>query len=444
MMEQALNDFFLVVMGSTVLLMQLGFALLEAGSVRSKNTVNILIKNFLDAMIGALIYFAFGWGFSNGESSDDGFIGTTQFFLIDTPRESYTSFFFQYVFAATAATIVSGAVAERCQFLAYFIYSALITGIVYPVVACWGWNGGGWAFKWGYGDFAGSGIVHCCGGAAALAGAYFLGPREGRFQDGAVQPIQGHSLVLAAQGGLILFWGFLAFNGGSVLALSPESTGSFSLAIVNTVLAGAASTCTMLVFNLKTLGVVQLGNIINGSLAGLVAICAGADRVEPWAAIVIGVISVFFYSLTSYSMQKYQIDDPLDAVAVHLGCGFWGVISVGFFANTTTPGLFYDSSGETLGINLVVVLAIISWTLVVSGLAFFALSKLGMLRVDPVTEQRGLDLKHKERAYTYTPLDIELKANHYMNEMDIVQKSQMEGDESSNDAEVVPKLASDV
>lgn len=442
-MEQALNDFFLVVMGSSVLLMQLGFALLEAGSVRSKNTVNILIKNFLDAMIGALIYYAVGWGFANGEPSDSGFIGENQFFLIDTPIESYTSWFFQYVFAATAATIVSGAVAERCQFTAYFMYSALITGFVYPVVACWGWNGEGWAAKWGYGDFAGSGIVHCCGGAAALAGAYFLGPREGRFaQDGTVQPLQGHSLVLAAQGGLILFWGFLAFNGGSVLALSMDSTAAFSLAVVNTVLAGAASTCTMLLFNLQTLGVVQLGNIINGSLAGLVSICAGADRVEPWAAIIIGIISVFFYTFTSHAMLKYKIDDPLDAVAVHLGCGFWGVISVGFFANTTTPGLFYDSSGETLGINLVVVLIIIAWTLAISGTAFYLLSKAGMLRVDPVTEQRGLDMKHKERAYTYTPLDVELRANHYMDELPNI-KSYSHVDTGDADGLAVPQLKSE-
>eukprot|EP00121_Abeoforma_whisleri_P007349 Awhi_evm2s6708 len=288
------NQYFLLTMGLFVFLMQLGFAFLEAGSVRSKNTTNILLKNLLDAVLGALSYWAFGWAFAYGNGNT--FIGHSNFFLADFDRTRYAEWFFQFVFAATAATIVSGAVAERCSFVAYISYSIFITGFVYPVGTHWAWDATGWLadgpdgifFK----DFAGSAIVHVVGGTAALIGAIALGPRIGRFTDGKDTPIPGHSVAFTALGGLILWVGFYAFNGGSQLAITSDGDGTaVSLVFVNTTLAGAGGALiAMLIKFFEAHHYISLLTGINGLLAGMVSICASCNAVEPWAAFVIGCI----------------------------------------------------------------------------------------------------------------------------------------------------------
>lgn len=221
-MKHNMDAFFLIIMGIVIFLMQCGFAFLEAGAVRSKNTVNILIKNMLDCLIGAVSYWAIGWAVAFGKSGN-GFIGTSGFFGVDVGHENYPKWFFQFVFAATAATIVSGSIAERCTFHAYFVYSLIITGWVYPPVTHWAWDQSGWLFQLDYADFAGSGVVHVLGGTCALVACYFMGPRLGRFtKDGDViiHPLPGHSVPLAGLGGFILLFGFLAFNGGSQAQIS--------------------------------------------------------------------------------------------------------------------------------------------------------------------------------------------------------------------------------
>merc|ERR1711936_329124 len=246
-----IDKFFLIVMAIVIFFMQCGFAFLEAGSVRSKNTVNILIKNMLDAFIGGVSYWAIGWGLAYGDGGNP-FCGGSQYFNYQLPYDQYPKWFFQFVFAATAATIVSGAIAERCQFFAYFAYSIILTGWVYPPVSHWAWDGSGWLAQLGfYKDFAGSGVVHLLGATCAIVGCYFIGPRRGRFSTtGKPIDMPGHSVPLAGLGGFILIFGFLAFNGGSQTQISAAGDGSVvALAIVNTILGAATGGMTVLFVN---------------------------------------------------------------------------------------------------------------------------------------------------------------------------------------------------
>jgi len=246
-----IDKFFLIVMAVVIFFMQCGFAFLEAGSVRSKNTVNILIKNMLDAFIGGVSYWAIGWGLAYGPNGNP-FCGGGQYFNYQMPYEEYPKWFFQFVFAATAATIVSGAIAERCQFFAYFAYSIILTGWVYPPVSHWAWDGSGWLAETGfYKDFAGSGVVHLLGANCAIVGCYFIKPRRGRFTTkGEPIDMPGHSVPLAGLGGFILIFGFLAFNGGSQTPISNAGDGDVvGLAIVNTILGAATGGMTVLFVN---------------------------------------------------------------------------------------------------------------------------------------------------------------------------------------------------
>ncbi|XP_062592526.1 putative ammonium transporter 1 isoform X1 [Saccostrea cucullata] len=416
-LKENVDNFFLFVMGMIVFFMQCGFAFLEAGAVRSKNTTNILIKNVMDLFISGVSYWLFGFAFAFGDGVADRFIGLNYFASSGVPHSKYALFFFQFTFAATASTIVSGAVAERCEFVAYFVYSVFITGFIYPVVTHWAWSSGGWLTigdtyssldneSVGYQDFAGSGVVHVLGGIAAFMGAVMLGPRIGRFHRSSktVAPIRGHSVPIAALGGFILFFGFLAFNGGSQLSISnPGDGNAVSIAVVNTVISGSCAAFMSLILNrLHIFGNTwSLLVTINGALTGMVAICAGCNVYEPYAACVIGLLSAIVYRTYSVLMVKIGVDDPLDAVAVHFGGGSWGVIAVAFFDNTN--GIFYArdlKSAYKLGWQFIGLLAIAGWTLVLSGLVFGIMKAFGFLRVSQEEEIKGLDIpKHNEPAY---------------------------------------------
>ncbi|XP_021342612.1 putative ammonium transporter 1 isoform X2 [Mizuhopecten yessoensis] len=405
--------FFLLLMGMLVLFMQCGFAFLEAGAVRSKNTTNILIKNVMDSFVSGAAYWVFGFAFAYGDGGvANKFIGATYFASSNLPDSKYAEFFFQYTFAATAATIVSGAMAERCEFVAYFAYSFCITGFIYPVVTHWAW-GGGWLSEGyeyeniglvAYQDFAGSGIVHVLGGVAAFVGAALLGPRIGRFHEGQVAQLRGHSVPIAALGGFILFFGFLAFNGGSQLAISNAGDGeAVALSIVNTIISASFAAFGSLLIN----RIPGMGNswsllvTINGALTGMVSACAGCNRMYPWGACILGVFASGSYTLWSWLMKKLKIDDPLDAVAVHFGGGSWGVIGIAFLDREDGILLNWDQrSGYKLVWQLCGLGVIIGWTAFFFFLLFGTLKCFGLLRVPREIEEKGLDIpKHGEPAY---------------------------------------------
>ncbi|CAK8687801.1 unnamed protein product [Clavelina lepadiformis] len=428
------DQFFLIVCGMFVLFMQAGFAFLEAGSVRSKNTTNIIMKNVLDVFIGAISYYAVGYAFAYGESGNP-FIGHVHFFATNvkqgfnatlephvlTPDEFYATWFFQFVFAATASTIVSGAMAERTEFTTYMVYCIFLTGFVYPIVSHWGWSESGWlvnppeVLQVQFRDFAGSAIVHITGGTAALIGAIFLGPRIGRFnRDGTINDIPGHSVTVAALGAFILFVGFLAFNGGSQLSISGEGDGAtVALAIMNTVLGGSASAITTMLLY-KVTDVIR-GNdhywslivTMNGALAGMVSMCASCNDLYPWAAVVIGVVAGCAFISWHYFIIAVRIDDPLDAVAVHLGGGLCGILLGPIFAinglREGVGGIIYGGhylAFQNFGWNLLGALAIMAWTGTISTILFGTMKLLGILRVSEEVEKRGLDkIKHGEPAY---------------------------------------------
>lgn len=411
-----LDQMFLIFMGCLIFFMQTGFAFLEAGSVRSKNTTNILIKNVLDVFLGALAYWLFGYAFAFGNPGN-GFIGHKYFALADLPTGLYSHWFFHFVFAATAATIVSGAMAERTEFKAYLMYSVFLTGFVYPIVTHWAWDSNGWLYKGvtysngeavTYQDFAGSGVVHALGGTVALVGAAIVGPRIGRFdENGSPQMMQGHTVPKAALGGFILFFGFLAFNGGSQAAIAnPGDADVVALAIVNTVLGGAAGAITAMI--IKRLGYADkywsLLFTINGGLTGMVALCAGCNVVHPYAAFIIGVIAGMAYVAWSTAVLYFKVDDPLDAVAVHLGGGIWGVLSAPIFNKES--GILYTGSLVSFrgfGWNLLGVIVIMAWSASLAFLLFIILHVTKQLRVSEEIELKGLDIpKHGEPAY---PLD---------------------------------------
>lgn len=422
-----------------VFFMQCGFALLEAGSVRAKNTKNILLKNVLDACAGALVWWAWGYSFAYGENGalPNEFIGGTNFFMSnrndvspdsdekDSGFNNANTFFafwmFQWAFAATAATIVSGAVAERCQFMAYLTYTLFLTGLVYPIVVHWVWSAEGWlsAFRdtdddgdydivfdatLGMIDFAGSGVVHMTGGGAALMGALVLGPRYGRFgADGSVIDLPGSSVALTTLGVLILWFGWYGFNPVSTLVFY-GSMYVASKCAVTTTLAAASGGVTVLIVDVAFGHPPDVAPALNGILAGLVSITAGCSVVEPYAAIAIGAVGGLVYYFTSLGLKKLRIDDPLDASPVHFFSGFWGVVSVGFFATPanvlnvygrkTDVGLLYGGDGQQLGIQALGAVVIALWTCSTSIVLFLMLKIMGILRVPQEEEITGLDISH--------------------------------------------------
>ena len=398
--QDNLNYVWTIIAACLVFFMQAGFALVETGFTRAKNAVNIIMKNVMDVSAGGLAFFLLGFGLMFGTSAG-GWIGTDGFLLGEigdySTEWSYTFFFFQAVFAATAATIVSGAVAERTAFNSYLIFSVLITAFIYPVFGSWAWgslfNGSGWLEGLGFIDFAGSTVVHSVGGWAALAGAMVVGPRAGKYIDGKPQLIKGHSLPLAALGVFILWLGWFGFNAGST------TTGDTSIALIalNTFLAaGAGATAAMLITwitNGKPDGAVTL----NGVLAGLVGITAGCANLSPGFAIITGAIAGV---LVHYSMKllEKKVDDAVGAVSVHGVCGAWGTLAAGLF----------DMGGfslEVVGVQLIGIGAAFAWTFPVSYILFKVINAVLPLRVTEQLEEMGLDIhEHDAEAYPeFTP-----------------------------------------
>jgi Amt family ammonium transporter len=407
---------FLLIAAALVFFMQAGFAMLTAGLTRSKNTANILFKNLMDFVMCSLAFWAIGWGIAYGDSAG-GFIGTSQFFLTDAGGEGvpvYASWFFQVVFAGTAATIVAGAMAERTKFTAYLIYSFLISLFIYPVVVHWVWSGAGWLNtysgstegNWGFTDFAGSTVVHSVGGWAALMGAIILGPRLGKYgPDGKPRVIAGHNMSLAALGTFILWLGWFGFNPGSQLAIASQANAdAVAMVAVTTNLAAAAGGFTAMLTSWFRYGKPDLGQTLNGVLGGLVAITAGCAYVDPTAAIIIGLVAGPLVVFSAEWMDARKIDDPVGAVPVHLVNGIWGTLAVGLFAtvagNTGTVGLFAGGGFTLLIAQIVGIVSIGLWTAVLAGAMFFALKATVGLRVSKEEEEAGLDIgEHGAVAY---------------------------------------------
>ena len=386
-----------------VFFMQAGFAMVESGFTRAKNAVNILMKNLMDFSMGSIAYWAIGFAIMFG--AGNAFMGTSGWFV---PSDSgvfsslewssvptHAAWLFQLVFAATAATIVSGAMAERTQFKSYLIYSVFITGIIYPVVGHWIW-GGGWLSSMGMSDFAGSTVVHSTGGWLALTGAIVLGPRLGKYDsEGKPRPIAGHNLPLAALGVFILWLGWFGFNPGSQMGADAVEISSIA---VTTNLAAAAGAITAMITAWIMLGKPDAGMALNGALAGLVAITAGCASVDPRDAAIIGALGGIVVVLSVLMFERLRIDDPVGAISVHGTCGALGTILLGFFHSSS--GLFHGGGFQLLGAQIVGVLAVLAWCLVTGFILFYAIKAVTGLRVTEEEEQSGLDYEeHGASAY---------------------------------------------
>ena len=410
----SLDTVWMLLAAMLVFFMQPGFALCEAGFTRSKNTANILFKNFVDFMAGSLFFWFLGFGFMFG-SEGAGFIGMPNFgdlsfYSGDLPVEGFL--IFETVFCATAATIVSGAMAERTKFSMYCIYSIIISLIIYPVEGHWTW-GGGWLCNDAadsfmmttvgatFHDFAGSAIVHSVGGVLAFIGAIFLGPRLGKYsKDGKSRAIPGHNLLAAALGVFILWFGWFGFNPGSQLAASGEVNRiAISHVFLTTNLAAAAGGAATMIVTWLKYGKPSLSLTLNGVLAGLVGITAGCDLVSPVGAVVIGLVCgvVLVFSI-EFIDTKLHIDDPVGASSVHGVCGIIGTLMTGLLA--VDSGVFYGHGFSFFGAQCLGILAIDAWAAITGIILFYSIKKIAGLRVDKRIEEEGLDIyEHGESCY---------------------------------------------
>ena len=385
-----------------VFFMQAGFAMVETGFTRAKNAGNIIMKNLMDFCIGTVVFVLLGFSLMMAEDYVLGFIGVPNLKIL-TDFGSFLrdgnapSFVFNLVFCATAATIVSGAMAERTKFLSYCIYSGVISLFVYPIEAGWVWNSNGWLVKLGFHDFAGSAAIHSVGGITALIGAIMVGPRLGKYiKDGAgkvkkVNAIPGHSITLGALGCFILWFGWYGFNGAAAWDGS-----SLASIFVTTTIAPAVATCVTMIFTWIKNGKPDVSMCINASLAGLVGVTAGCDAVNALGSAVIGIVSGFLVVLVVELLDiKLHIDDPVGAIGVHLANGVWGTIAVGLLADPAAPaglkGLFYTGNFRLLGVQILGIAAILAWTAAMMTATFFILKKTVGLRVSHEEEIKGLD-----------------------------------------------------
>ena len=385
------DSLWIVVAGILVMFMQPGFMLVETGFTRSKNSVNIVMKNFMDFSVGAITYWAFGFALAYGGTTLGGFLAYGSFFL---EGDSIT-YFFQVVFAATAATIVSGAVAERTKFSAYLLFQPFICGVIYPIVTHWVWSGQGWLGDLGFIDFAGSGVVHMVGGFAALAGVQIVGPRIGKYDDnGNPQVIPGSSMVAGALGVFILWFGWYGFNVGSALAAVDVDLAAIA---VTTTLSAAAGSITAMYTSMIS-GKPNVGMTLNGALAGLVGITAGCANVNNLGAVLIGLVSGVLVVYSINFLEKKGFDDAVGAVSVHGICGIWGVLAVEIF--DTTDGLVYCGGATLFLPQLIGILAIGAWAYGTSFLVFKVIDSTVGLRVTAEEEIAGLDAtEHGTSAY---------------------------------------------
>ncbi len=406
-MEEVLlttNNLWMMLCVALVFIMHLGFSLLEIGLTRQKNTINILFKNIFIICTGLLLYY--GIGFSLMYPGDfNGYIGFANFGL-ELPENGLTSdyaeggytfwtdFLFQAMFAATAATIVSGAVAERVKIQAFVLFSVVYVGLIYPIVGSWQW-GGGFLEEMGFYDFAGSTIVHSVGGWAALVFVYFLGARYGKFKKGKSQAIRGHNLPLAVMGLFFLWFGWFGFNGGSVLSAQADLTSKVLVTTSLAAAAGGVSAALYTLFRYKSLDVTMF---INGVLGGLVGITAGADVMSPAEAVIIGLIAGVVVILAVRLIDRLFLDDPVGAIPVHLFCGVWGTLAVGIFGEMAGLNQLWI---QFLSLLIIGVFCLIASTLIVLALKY----SLG-LRVDQQAEEEGLD-KHEHGMQAYADFGIQ-------------------------------------
>lgn len=403
------NNIWMMLCAGLVFIMHLGFATVESGLTRAKNTCNILFKNTLIPAIGLLTYAAVGFNLMYpGDATTSGFFGFAGFGIGAGPADVtsaynpgytyWTDFLFQGMFAATAATIVSGAVAERIKLMPFLAFSTLFVAISYPITGYWKW-GGGWlenldtlmpSIGVSFYDFAGSTLVHAVGGWGALMGAIILGPRLGKYNtDGSVNPIPGHNMPLATIGVFLLWLGWFGFNGGSVLSADPAAV---SLVLVTTCLAGAAGAVGAAIVSGISTGKPDLSMALNGILAGLVGITAGADQMAAGSAIVIGLVSGALVVFSVLMFDQLRIDDPVGAISVHLVCGIWGTLAVGLFGSRAG---IHQLMAQVVGI-----VAIGAFTSLSAGVLFVALKATVGLRVSEQEETEGLDLgEHDMAAY---------------------------------------------
>jgi len=402
-MARSIDTVWVLITAALVFFMQAGFAFVEAGFTRSKNTVNILYKNLMDFAVGSIIFWALGFGLMFG-TDIGGFIGTPDLFFKNgwtgaIPAEAFL--IFQTVFAATAATIVSGAMAERTEFKSYLIYSLIISAVIYPTSGHWIW-GGGWLAQMStpFHDFAGSTVVHMLGGVIALTGALALGPRIGKYDGKKVNAIPGHNIPYGTLGVFILWLGWFGFNPGSQLAASGSANAdAISHIFVTTNMAGAAGALAGLLISWMRWGKPSLSFALNGALAGLVAVTAGCDAVSDTGAIAIGLIAgvVLVYAV-SFIDNTLRIDDPVGAVSVHGICGGLGTIMVGLFSQT--GGLFYGHGASLLITQIIGVFAVAAFAFVSGFILFKVLKSTVGLRVPKRIEEEGLDIyEHGESAY---------------------------------------------
>ena len=445
-MYQSVDVIWTLLGAAMVFFMQAGFALCEAGMTRAKNTGNIIMKNLMDFCIGTPIYWLIGFGimFAGTGPVIGGFDplirGTYDFGTLPT----YCYAIFQTVFCATAATIVSGSMAERTNFKAYCLYSALISMIVYPIYGHWIW-GGGWLSSLGFHDFAGSTAVHMVGGTAACIGAQILGPRIGKYtKDGTPRAIPGHNLTAAALGVFILWFCWFGFNGCSTVAMtSQDDMVSASLIFMNTNMSAAVATCTVMIFTWLRYKKPDVSMSLNGALAGLVAITAGCDAVTPVGAFFIGLIAGIVLVLAVEFFDKVvKIDDPVGAISVHGVCGALGTILTGFFA--VDGGVFYGGGFHFLGVQTLGVVSVILWVTVTMNIIFRLIDKFVGLRVPENVEIEGLDFHEHGLVSAYSGFNItDLSANMDVNEnTDLGEDEYSKASKAQIDA-AVPVVAPD-
>ena len=434
-----------LIASALIYFMQAGFALCEAGLTRAKNTGNILMKNMMDFCIGTPCYWLVGFGLMFGSTApiigrlDPLIRGTYDATNSVVPQTMplWCYVIFQTVFCATAATIVSGSMAERTNFKAYCVYSAIISLLVYPIGGHWAW-GGGWLSTLGFHDFAGSAVVHNVGGVIACLGAAMLGPRIGKYdKNGKAKAIPGHNLTAAALGVFILWFCWFGFNGGSTAAMATADDAiNASNAFMTTNLAAAVATCVTMVFTWVRYGKPDVSMTLNGALAGLVAITAGCDCVSPVGAFFIGVVAGFLVVLSVEFFDNIaKIDDPVGAVSVHMANGIWGTIAVGLFstgADGVGKGLFYGGGVSQLGVQVLGIIAIDAYVLVVMFIAFKIIDKTIGLRVSAQVEIDGLDIHEHGLASAYsgfaiadiTNMDMDINDNTDLGEEDVTRASE--------------------
>ncbi len=401
--REAVDMIWIITAAALVFFMQAGFTMVEIGLTRAKNSGNVIMKNLMDFSAGCIFFWMFGWAVMFG-TSRYGLFGTTQFFLSETGPNVYRDWIFQVVFAATASTIVSGAMAERTKFNAYLIYTVFISAIIYPVSGHWIWNSGGWLRNMGFYDFAGSAVVHSAGGWAALTGAFMLGARKGKYvktDSGIiVKAIPGHNLPLVALGVFILWFGWFGFNAGSTMSGTDPRIGRIAAA---TVLAGAAGAVAAMFSAWVLFGKPDTSITLNGVLAGLVGVTAGCSVFSPLTALATGLISGLLVVLSiEFIDKKLHIDDPAGAISVHGVSGLWGTLAVGLFADThNMKGLFFGGGLHQLTVQLTGAAAVFIWVATTSAALFAVIKRTVGLRVGEKEELTGLDVEeHGVESYS--------------------------------------------